>query len=120
MMSKTSPELKQTPRFTVDAHGKPIAATMDMAAYVTLLIKANAIDLALWPPGMEKGAEALARIRQIESDCTANHGEFDWEKLPEETQDEYDRLCLLLDELRETGTWMTWSKYKAQREESRA
>lgn len=89
---------------------------MDMAAYVTLLIKANAIDLALWPSGMEKGAEALARIRQIESDCTANHGEFDWEKLPEETQDEYDRLCLLLDELQETGTCMTWSKYKVQRD----
>lgn len=75
MMSKTSPELKQTPRFAVDAHGKPTAVTIDMAAYVALLIKANAIDLALWPPGMEKGAEALARIRQIESDCTANHGD---------------------------------------------
>lgn len=44
-------------------------------------------------------AKVLKRIRKIESDCIAQYGEFDWEKLTEDLQDEYDRLCILLDEL---------------------
>ena len=83
--------------------GKSSTVTLDTKAYIRLLIKANITDKALWPPEMEEVAEALQRIRQIESDCVAQHGEFDWEKLPEEIQDEYDSLCILLDELQDDG-----------------
>ena len=48
-------------------------------------------------------ANALARVREIEADSVARHGEFDWEKLPERVQDEYDGLCVLLDDLQDTG-----------------
>ena len=58
---------------------------------------------------------AMKRIRQIESNCIAHHGGFDWEKLPESEQDEYDCLCLLLDELQDTGAWVTWEDYRTQR-----
>ena len=59
-----------------------------------------------------EGAAALKRIRQMESDCIAHHGEFDWEKLPESEQDEYNGLCLLLDGLQDTGA-MTWTEYRS-------
>lgn len=49
----------------------------------------------------------------MESDCITHHGEFDWEKLPESEQDEYDGLCLLLDELQDTGARITWAEYKS-------
>ena len=71
--------------------------------YITLLVQANVTDPAPWPLGMEKGATALKRVREIEANCIARHGEFDWEKLPETTQDEYDSLCALLDQLQDTG-----------------
>ncbi|MBM4081664.1 MAG: hypothetical protein FJ278_18315 [Planctomycetes bacterium] len=102
-MSDTTLELKAPPQFATDAGGKPTAVTLDTVAYVTLLVRANATDPALWPPGMKKGAEALARVRQIEAECIAKHGEFDWEKLPDRVQDEYDGLCALLDRLQDTG-----------------
>jgi hypothetical protein len=47
-----------------------------------------------------------SRIRQIESDCIAKYGEFDWERLSLELQDEYDSLCILLDELQDTEELM--------------
>ncbi len=111
--------LKQSPHFTTDANGKPTSVTLDTIAYITLLVQANVTDAALWPPGMDEGVSALKRLRQIESDCISHYGEFDWEKLPKSEQDEYDRLCLLLDELQDTGTWVTWEEYKLQHLESR-
>ena len=93
----------RAPQFTTDARGKPVGVKLDTVAYVTLLVRANATDPALWPPGMQNGADALARVRTIEADCIAQHGEFDWEKLPEGIQDEYDGLCALLDSLQDTG-----------------
>jgi len=98
----SSTDLKP-PLFSTDAHGKPVAVRLETAAYVSLLVRANVTQLELWPPGMEKGARDLARVRQIEADCVAQHGEFDWEKLPEDIQDEYDLLCAALDELQDTG-----------------
>jgi hypothetical protein len=80
-MSKITSESKQPPRFATNDNGKPMTVTLDTVAYITLLVRANVTDSALWPPGMEEGAAALERIRQIESDCIARHGEFDWEKL---------------------------------------
>ena len=91
------------PRFTTDAHGRATGVHLDAPAYVALLVRADLTDPALWPPGMDKGAHELARIRQIEADCAAQHGEFDWEKLRPGTQDEYDALCAELDRLQDTG-----------------
>jgi len=82
--------------------GKSSTVTLDTSAYIRLLVKANITDKAFWPPDMEEGADALLRIRQIESDCITKYGEFDWERLSEETQDEYDSLCILLDELQDS------------------
>ena len=101
-MGAPAAELR-VPQFTTDRDGKATAVRLDAVGYVALLVRANVTDPALWPPGMERGAEALARIRQIEADCTAQHGEFDWEKLAEEVQDEYDGLCALLDSMQDTG-----------------
>ena len=101
-MGAPTAQLK-TPQFTTDARGRPVGVKLDTVAYVTLLVRANVTDPALWPPGMQRGAEALARVRQIEADCVAQHGEFDWEKLPEAVQDEYDALSALLDSLQDTG-----------------
>ncbi len=119
-MSHTSLELKPPPQFATDADGKPTAVTLGTIAYIKLLVRANVTDPALWPPRMEKGAAWLARVRQIEVDCIAQHGEFDWEKLPEAVQNEYDSLCLSLDELQDIGEWVTWEDYKVRREENGA
>jgi hypothetical protein len=93
----------KVPQFTTDRDGKPTGVRLDTAGYVALLVRADVSDPALWPPGMEQGARDLARIREIEAACAAEHGEFDWEKLPEGVQDEYDGLCALLDSLQDTG-----------------
>jgi hypothetical protein len=61
---------------------------------------------------MKKAEDALLRIRQIESDCIAQYGEFDWERLSEEVQDEYDSLCILLDELQNSGERISLEEYK--------
>ncbi|MEN3001135.1 MAG: hypothetical protein ABDI19_04745 [Armatimonadota bacterium] len=99
----TSQALPKPPQFEIDSAGKPTAVRLETAAYIQLLVRANITDPAFWPPGMEAGAEALARIREIEAECIAQHGEFDWEKLPSSIQDEYDALCALLDRLQDEG-----------------
>ena len=119
-MSHTTLELARPPRFVTGPDGKATAVTLDTVAYVSLLVRSNITDPALWPPGAEEGATALARVREIEADCIAQHGEFDWEQLPEALQDEYDILCLRLDDLQDTGGWTDWEDYKAQREENGA
>jgi hypothetical protein len=101
-----------------DAADKPTAVTLDTVAYITLLVKANITDPALWPPGMQEGAAALARVREIERECITQHGEFDWEQLPEAVQDEYDSRCALLDRLQDTGERIPWEVYKARRQEN--
>ena len=101
-MSNPRVDLKP-PQFTTDADGTATGVQLDTVAYVALLVRANVTDPTLWPPGMEKGAQALARVRKIEAGCVARHGEFDWEKLPDETQDEYDSLCAEIDRLQDTG-----------------
>jgi hypothetical protein len=87
----------------VDASGKPTAVTLLTVDYMALLVRANVTDASLWPTGMEEGATALKRVREIEAECIAKCGEFDWEKLPEAVQDEYDSLCARLDRLQDTG-----------------
>lgn len=91
------------PTFTTDANGRPTAVRLDPPAYIDLLVRANVTDRALWPPGAEHGAQALARIREIEAACIAEHGAFDFDKLPAALQDDYDALCLQLDALCDTG-----------------
>jgi len=100
-MLKTQIQSEHLPQFSKDTDGKTVIVSLDTTTYIKLLIKANITNKAFWPSGMERVADALVRIRQIESDCIARNGEFDWEKLPEAFQDEYDGLCLLLDELQD-------------------
>ena len=107
------------PQFALDHSGKPTKVTLDVKTYIALLVRANVTDLTLWPPGAQEGATALARVRQIESNCTEQHGEFDWEKLPAAIQDEYDNLCVLLDRFQDADGRVTWEEYKAKHEELR-
>lgn len=116
MMNEVSLEFNNPPEFITDAEGKPTVVALETAAYVKLLVHANVVNPALWPPGMQEGAKALAQVREIERECVAQYGEFDWEKLPEVIQDEYDSLCLLLDELQDMGKWVEWEDYKTWRE----
>ncbi len=111
--------LKRPPRFTTDAKGRPVGVTLETSTYVALLVQANITDPALWPPGTQEGAAALARVRKIEADCITQHGEFDWEKLPEVIQDEYDGLCALLDRLQDTGERISLEDYRRHRAEKR-
>ncbi|MBM3333148.1 hypothetical protein FJY63_00640 [Candidatus Sumerlaeota bacterium] len=111
--------LKRPPEFTTDADGRPMGVTLEPSAYVALLVRGNVTDPALWPPGTQQGAAALARVRQIEAECTAQHGEFDWGKLAEEVRDEYDDLCGVLDQLQDTGERITLEEYEQRRAENR-
>jgi hypothetical protein len=95
--------LPARPQFELDRAGKPTAVRLATATYVQLLVQAGITDPNFWPPGMEQGAQTLARIREIEAACIEQHGAFDWEKLPPEIQEEYDALCALLDSLQDTG-----------------
>jgi hypothetical protein len=102
-MGKNSLDWAPPPKFATKANGKPAKVTLDPVTYVALLVKANLTDPNLWPPGMQEGAAALARVRAIEKHCIAKHGHFDWEKLSRKLQDEYDSKCALLDQLQDTG-----------------
>ena len=104
-------ELEKYPQFAKDKQGKSSAVILETIDYIKLLIKANITNKAFWPPDMEDGADALLRIRQIESDCIDKNGEFDWEKLSLEIQDEYDHLCILLDGLQDV---MDFGEYEMQ------
>ncbi len=72
-------------------------------AYVDLLVAANVTDPRAWPEGMQECAALLAKIREIEAAGIKAHGEWDWELLDEESQDEYDDSILQLDRLRNPG-----------------
>ncbi len=110
--------MSNRPQFETDSAGKPTAVRLETAVYIQLLVQANITDPALWPPGMENGAKALARIREIEQDCIRRYGEFDWEMLPPELQDEYDALCALLDTLQDTGERFNLHALLEEREET--
>ena len=111
--------LDNIPEFSKDSQGHLSAVKLVPEQYISLLIQANVTDATLWPPGMENDAKMLARVRQIEEECIVKHGEFDWEKLPPDIQDEYDILCVQLDELCDTGEQISWEEYKLQRESRR-
>jgi hypothetical protein len=72
------------------------------------------IELEKYPQFAEdrQSVDALLRIRQIESDCIDKYGEFDWERLSLEIQDEYDHLCILLDGLHDGGENISFEEYK--------
>jgi hypothetical protein len=105
-------ELEKYPQFARDKQGKYSAVILETIDYIKLLIKANITNKAFWPPDMEEGADVLLRIKKIESDCIDKYGEFDWEKLPLEIQDEYDHLCILLDRLQNVGENISFEEYK--------
>jgi len=75
---------------------------LDLYDYLELLCRANVTDAGQWPEGTQQGAALLARIREIETDCRNAHGEWDWELISKELQDEYDittsRLDLLIEQ----------------------
>ena len=104
---------EESPRFDEDRNGKTITVPLGVKWYVGLLVRANVTDVGAWPPELQKGAAAFARVRQIELDCLAREGEFDWDKLPAAEQDEYDRLCTELDELLDGGESIPWKQFKA-------
>ena len=104
------------PRFAKDPEQKSGTVTLDLQSYVTLLVKADVTDPDLWPPGLQDGAATLSSIRQIEAACKSLHGEFDWEKLSQVEQDEYDSLCATLDALREDAPIAPWEAHKAGEE----
>ena len=106
------------PRFTRRRAGKPDQVTLETTTYLALLVRANVTDPAFWPPGFQAGATALARVRQIEAEYGYKEGEFDWEKLPSDIQDEYDALCVSLDQWLEPNDAVNWEKYAARRQGS--
>jgi hypothetical protein len=83
--------------------------TVATADLIDLLIRANDTDAARWPEGAKEGAAMLARIREIESECIAQHGEFDWERLSADVQDEYDSNCGQLNVWR-SNCWSSWDE----------
>lgn len=94
-----------------DEHCTQVTATFPMADYIDLLIRANEFDPSYWPASKRQGAALLRRIREIEAECIRQYGEFDWERLPEELQEEYDTLRLQLEELRDDGTRVEFSDW---------
>ncbi len=84
------------PQFDSFANSKATRVTLQAWDYCSLLIRANITDHALWPPGYEDTARAFAAVRRLEAKCIAEHGEWDWEKLSPEEQDEYDSAVAVL------------------------
>jgi hypothetical protein len=76
--------------------------SLSVYEYLELLCEADVTDPERWPAGTEQGAALLARIREIEAECRARHGKWDWELLSEELQDEYDIASSKLDLLVES------------------
>ena len=81
----------------------PRRITVDLDKYLDLLIEKDVFDPEQWPEGMQAGAGLLRRIREIERDCIAKHGEFDFDQLAPQLQDEYDNARIDLDDLLETA-----------------
>jgi hypothetical protein len=117
-ITMANPVFGSHPDFKTNAAGTASAVLLDPAAYVTLLVRGNITEPSVWPPGMQQGAAALARVRAIERRCIARHGSFDWEKLSPRLQDEYDSLCALLDQLQDAGERVSLKSYKARRAEN--
>jgi hypothetical protein len=105
------------PRIQLDEEsGAPIIA-LTPSAYIDLLIQANNTDPRFWPPQAKEGARALARLRAIERKCAEAHGAFDWERLSDRAQDEYDSLSAKLDGLRSESRWNPSSTPRASTRE---
>lgn len=92
----------------------PERVEVDTYRLLDLLVAANVTDPELWPEGARHGAQLLRRIREIEAECIAAHGEFDWEQLDADTQDEYDGSRAELNRLRDPGPGMPWEEFKRQ------
>jgi hypothetical protein len=97
----------RTPRELPNGDGEAELA-VSRETYVDLLVLANVTDPRAWPEGMQECAALLKRIRAIEEVCRVAHGEWDWELLEEDTQDEYDDLCSSLNKLRYAGEKVEW------------
>lgn len=92
----------------------PERTEVDTYRLLDLLVAANATDPELWPEGAKHGAELLRRIREIEAACIEAHGEFDWEQLDADTQDEYDGSRATLNKLRDPGPGMSLEEFERE------
>lgn len=104
-------------RITIDpeiCHGKPCIRGMRWPVEVLLDLLGSGMthaEILSDHPELEHDditaslhyAKILSRIREIESDCIQQHGEFDWEKLNPNVQDEYDSLCIQMNEMQDSG-----------------
>ncbi len=96
MEMETTIDFDVSPKFNSVTNGKATRVTLEAWDYCRLLIRANVTDPALWPTGYEEAARAFATVRRLEAKCIAEHGEWDWEKLSPEEQDEYDSAVAVL------------------------
>lgn len=115
-----NPEKSIPPNFTKNREGKATKVTLTPETYIKLLVKANVTNPSFWPPGLEEGAENLARLRQIESDYRSKEGGFDWESLPAEIQDEYDVLCVSMDSYHGPMEKAAWEVFQVQHKHGRS
>lgn len=78
---------------------EPPVIQVNLQRYLRMLVKASNTDPADWPDGYERGAALLARIREIERDCVAEHGKWDIDALGEELENEYEDSIAHLEDL---------------------
>lgn len=102
-MDSTTLELSRPPEFSPPENGGYGTVSLDGLDWARLLVRLNITDASAWPLGLREGAALLARIREIEADCVAANGDFDWEKLEEAVQDEYDVAIVELERLLDDG-----------------
>jgi len=103
------------PSFQESAEGKVTGVLLEPQMYALLLAKANVLDARAWPPEFRQGAEYLSRIREIEAECIATCGEWDFDRLSDELQDEYDSAIVCLEMLVEPEPSVTLEEARASR-----
>jgi len=93
----------------------PRRITVDLDKYLDLLIEKDVFDPEQWPEGMQAGAGLLQRIREIERDCIAKHGEFHCDHMEPALEDEYASAILDLNRLIDpVDDFVPWDDFKAE------
>ncbi|MCC7478672.1 hypothetical protein IT575_09485 [bacterium] len=93
-------ELSEAPRFELDSEGKVTHVTVALEDYLRMLVRLSILEPSQWPEEYRAGAVLLSRIREIErSVMSSNDGNFDFDHLSPETQDEYDGAIIDLNQL---------------------
>jgi len=93
----------------------PRRITIDLDSYLELLIEKDVFDADSWPEGMRAGAELLRRIREIEQQCVAEHGQFHCDHLAPGVEDDYLSAVSALERLIEPDDdLIPWEEFKVQ------